>query len=188
MLEPPELGPLLREKRQSQGQTLEELAKASGVSRSMLSQVERGEANPTFATLWSLTQALGLTIDDLVSSDLASSAQVDVLERSATPRLQGNGIGATLWLLAPPEQVGTVEWYELHIEAGGRLTSMPHGAGTTEHLTVIDGSVTVQSDDVVVEVPTGGTARYPADTTHEIANPNDVMARVLLVVLGSDAP
>lgn len=86
MLEPPELGPLLREKRQFHGLTLEELAKASGVSRSMLSPVERGEANPTFATLWSLTQALGLSIDDLVGAETETpSARVDVLERSATP-------------------------------------------------------------------------------------------------------
>ena len=66
MLEPPQLGPRLRDQRQARGLTLEGLAQASGVSRSMLSQVERGEANPTFATLWSLTQALGLSLDDLV--------------------------------------------------------------------------------------------------------------------------
>jgi len=187
MLEPPELGPLLREKRQQHGWTLDELASASGVSRSMLSQVERGEANPTFATLWSLTQALGLSIDDLVAAETdTTSARIDVLERSATPRLQGNGVGATLWLLAPPEHVGAVEWYELHIDPGGRLSSMPHATGTSEHLTVIDGRVTVQADDVVVDVPNGGTARYAADRSHEISNPGAEPARVLLVVLGSD--
>ena len=69
MLEPPELGPRLRDRRQAKGLTLEGLATASGVSRSMLSQVERGEANPTFATLWNLTQALGLNLDDLVTTE-----------------------------------------------------------------------------------------------------------------------
>ena len=60
MLEPPLLGPLLRERRQALDWSLDQLASESGVSRSMLSQIERGAANPTFATLWNVTQALGV--------------------------------------------------------------------------------------------------------------------------------
>ena len=186
MLETPKLGPLLRKKRQSQGRTLEEVAAASGVSRSMLSQVERGEANPTFATLWSLTQALGVSIDDLVSAGDPGAEQIAVADRAATPRLEGNGSGATLWLLAPPGLVGSVEWYELLLEPGGRLTSSAHAAGTSEHLTVLDGAVTVQSGGRQVDVTSGATARYSADVEHEIANPHSTAARVLLVVLGSE--
>ena len=103
MLEPPELGPRLRDRRQAKGLTLEGLAAASGVSRSMLSQVERGEANPTFATLWNLTQALGLNLDDLVTTEpVVDDAPVVVLDRAATPRLDGGDGGAVLWLLAQP--------------------------------------------------------------------------------------
>ena len=189
MLEPPELGPRLRDRRQAKGLTLEGLATASGVSRSMLSQVERGEANPTFATLWSLTQALGLSLDDLVATDPAAVAEpVEVLARAETPRLDGDDSGAVLWLLAPADRVGEVEWYELCLAPGARLTSSPHADGTNEHVTVLDGAVTVTAADHAVAVETGGTARYGADVAHEIANPHDEAARVLLVVLGSDTP
>ena len=138
MLEPPELGPRLRNRRQAKGLTLEGLATASGVSRSMLSQVERGEANPTFATLWNLTQALGLNLDDLVATEpVVDDAPVEVLDRAATPRLDGDG-GAVLWLLAPADRVGDVEWYELCLAPGARLVSRPHTQGTNEHATVLD--------------------------------------------------
>ena len=187
MLEPPELGPRLRDRRQAKGLTLEGLATASGVSRSMLSQVERGEANPTFATLWSLTQALGLSLDDLVATEpTIEAAPVEVLARSATPRLDGDDSGAVLWLLAPADRVGDVEWYELCLAPGARLTSQPHAAGTHEHVTVLDGTVAVTADGHTAAVETGGTARYGADIAHEIANPHDEAARGLLVVLGSE--
>ena len=187
MSEAPDVGPNLREHRTARGLTLEQLANASGVSRSMLSQVERGEANPTFATLWSLTQALGMTIDDLVVERIGGPAPpVEVVGRAETPRLGGDTDGAVLWLLAPVERVGAVEWYELCLGPGAALTSQPHVAGTTEHVTVLDGAVTVTAGTHTEAVDGGGTARYPADLAHEIANPHDEPARVLLVVLGSE--
>lgn len=189
MLEPPELGPRLRDRRQAKGLTLEALATASGVSRSMLSQVERGEANPTFATLWQLTQALDVSLDDLVAAEPAPEENaIAVLERSATPRLDGDGTGAVLWLLGPTDLVGAIEWYELELAPGARLTSSAHTAGTREHVTVLDGAVEIEADGGATPVETGGTARYSADTDHQIANPHDDPARVLLVVLGSETP
>ncbi len=187
MLEPPELGPRVRGLRRQRGWTLDDLAGSSGISRSMLSQVERGEANPTFATLWHLTQALGLGIDDLVAAACESRPEtVEVLARAKTPRLGDAGSGAVLWLLAPPEMVGNVEWYELDLEPDGRLASAPHAAGTREHVTVLEGSIVVRSAEAEEVVAEGATARYAADVEHEIANPSNERARVLLVVLGSE--
>ena len=48
----------LKEARRAQGLSLEAVANLSGVSRSMVSQIERGESSPTIATLWNLTRAL----------------------------------------------------------------------------------------------------------------------------------
>ena len=54
----PRIGPAIQKERKLRKLTLEQLSVQSGVSKSMLSQIERGEANPTFAVVWSLTQAL----------------------------------------------------------------------------------------------------------------------------------
>ena len=62
--EPPLLGPRLHQLRKRKKLTLDELAVMSGVSRSMLSQIERGQTNPTFATLWNLTRALGVRSEE----------------------------------------------------------------------------------------------------------------------------
>ncbi|MGB0508372.1 MAG: helix-turn-helix domain-containing protein, partial [Pikeienuella sp.] len=65
----------LKNERRDKGLSLEALAKLSGVSRSMLSQIERGESSPTVASLWNLTRALNVDfaglLDDSAGADNA---------------------------------------------------------------------------------------------------------------------
>ena len=65
--DPPEIGPRLQALRKEQNLTLADLAMLSGVSRSMLSEIERGKANPTYGTLWHLTRALNIDLNSLIS-------------------------------------------------------------------------------------------------------------------------
>jgi len=74
----PAIGPRIQATRKKQHLSLEQLAARSGVSKSLLSQIERGEANPTFATLWNLTRALDLEFSDLIG--MHSSAGRGVIE------------------------------------------------------------------------------------------------------------
>ena len=56
---PPEVGATLQRMRLERGLTLEDLSRTAGVSKSMLSQIEREKANPTIAVAWRLANALG---------------------------------------------------------------------------------------------------------------------------------
>src|SRR2546422_1584618 len=67
------LGERIRELRLRKGMTLEKLSSACGVSRSMLSQIERQEANPTLAVTWRIAEAFGLSLDELVQAPAQSS-------------------------------------------------------------------------------------------------------------------
>ena len=66
-INPPEIGPRLQAYRKKLNLTLAQLASMSGVSRSMLSEIERGNANPTYGTLWHLTRALKIDLNSLIS-------------------------------------------------------------------------------------------------------------------------
>ncbi|MEM6300618.1 MAG: helix-turn-helix transcriptional regulator, partial [Pseudomonadota bacterium] len=72
------LGDRVSQLRQLQAMTLEQLAAASGVSRSMLSQIERGRANPTLAVTQRIAQTFGISIGELVD-DPTVSANIDVV-------------------------------------------------------------------------------------------------------------
>jgi len=180
----PEIGSRLQALRKQQGLSLDDLAATSKVSRSMLSQVERGLANPTFATLWALTQALGVDISQLIG-DAADERdqQIEVIEAHNVPRIQSADGHCTLRILSPPETTGEAEWYWLEIEPGASLTSQPHTAGCREHLSIIDGEAMVISAEVQQKAGAGATLRYRADVPHSISNAGSGRLQALLVVM-----
>jgi XRE family transcriptional regulator, regulator of sulfur utilization len=181
----PEIGPVIRQTRTARGMTLDQLAAASNVSKSMLSQIERGQANPTFAVLWGITRALGLEISDLAGS--SSTAQppgkVDVVRHVGVPQTRSRDGRCTLRILSPPHMAGEMEWYDMSFEPGGVLDSPPHARGTFEHLSVTDGALDVSSGGDKQLVSDGEVARYAADVPHRIANASTKPARALLVVI-----
>jgi transcriptional regulator with XRE-family HTH domain len=181
----PQIGPALQRERKLKGLTLEQLAALSGVSKSMLSQVERGQANPTFAVLWSLTRALRIGFSELLAeATLAREDEaIELVSTAATPEMRGAEGQWRLRILSPPHFAGNTEWYELEIAPGGVLESSPHASGAVEHLTALTPGLAVKSGRSLQSLKLGETVRYPADVPHEIGNTTSRTAKGLLVVL-----
>lgn len=184
-LDTPQIGPGLQALRKAHKLTLEQLAAASGVSRSMLSQIERGQANPTFAVLWSLTRALGVEFSDLFSEGPhpVQGSTVEVVTIAHTPEIRSADGTCKLRILSPPQLAGRTEWYDVTIRPGGALESTAHAVGTFEHFTAWTAGFEIRSGDSSQSLGVGETARYPADVPHKIANVSDQDAKGLLVVL-----
>jgi len=170
----------LKKARRIQGLSLDAVAKLSGVSRSMVSQIERGESSPTIATLWNLTRALQVDFAGLLDG-AAEPARIEVLRSTAVPTINNLGMGCRIKILSPPEEAGRHEVYELLIASGGKLESKPHTRGAREHLSVIEGTLDVTSADATSRLSAGDTARYAADVPHAITAV-DGPVRAFLVV------
>ena len=169
----------LKEARRTQGLSLDAVAKLSGVSRSMVSQIERGESSPTIATLWNLTRALQVDFAGLLDAG-ATQTQIEVLRAADVPTIEARGTGCSILILSPPEEAGRHEVYELRFAKDGVLNSQPHTHGAREHLSVIEGALEVTSGDSVMRIDAGDTARYAADVPHKITALGE--ARAYLVV------
>jgi transcriptional regulator with XRE-family HTH domain len=180
---PPEVGATLQRLRLARGLTLEDLSRIAGVSKSMLSQIEREKANPTIAITWRLANALGVQIGELLSSEVRTTNLIRVVDAHETPTLPGTHAGYSLRILGPMDLAGKYEWYELILAPGGELASQPHDPGTSEHLTVLTGSVELEVGAEKKKIKHGGTARYPADHAHAIRNVGKTEAKALLVVV-----
>src|SRR3954465_768163 len=180
---PPEVGASLQRLRLARGLTLEDLSRIAGVSKSMLSQIEREKANPTIAITWRLANALGVAIGELLATETRDVETIRVLDAHETPTLPGNHAGYVLRILGPMELAGKYEWYELTLAPGGELASQAHDPGTNEHLTLLHGSVEVEVGNTKKKVKLGGTARYPGDQQHTIRNVGKTEAKALLVVI-----
>ncbi|MEH6438284.1 helix-turn-helix domain-containing protein [Massilia sp. DD77] len=180
---PPEVGATLQRLRLARGLTLEDLSRIAGVSKSMLSQIEREKANPTIAITWRLANALGVQISELLSSEVRPTELIRVVDAHEIPTLPGAHAGYSLRILGPMDLAGKYEWYELTLAPGGALASQAHDPGTSEHLSVVIGSVELEVGDEKKKIRHGGTARYPADQDHVIRNAGKTEAKALLVVV-----
>ena len=180
---PPEVGATLQRLRLARGLTLEDLSRIAGVSKSMLSQIEREKANPTIAITWRLANALGVQIGELLSSQVRTAELIRVVDAHEIPTLPGSHAGYSLRILGPMDLAGKYEWYELTLAPGGELASQGHDPGTNEHLTVLTGAVEIEVGIEKRRVKHGATARYPADQGHVIRNTGKLESKALLVVV-----
>ena len=177
----PDIGKHVKQSRKALGLTLERLSERTGVSKSMLSAIERGTANPTFSIVWSLTQSLGLDLS-VLDQQARQEDPIEHLHHYSTPmRRSADGL-CELFMLSPRRTVLPVEWYRLIMQPGGKLDSDAHAHGTFEHLTCLCGSLKISVDNKTVDAGTGDTLRYRADRPHCIANRSDAESEALLLV------
>jgi transcriptional regulator with XRE-family HTH domain len=179
---PPRVGEQIQRLRAERRMTLDDLSRAAGVSKSMLSEIERDKANPTIAVAWRLTNALGVSLDSLFAPQKTPEA-IAVSGPHEIPTLSGHEAKYQLRVWGPIELAGKFEWYELTLQAGGALVSNAHEPGTREHLTVLQGSVDIEAAGTTKRLKTADTARYVADEPHAIRNAGKSEAKALLVVI-----
>ncbi len=171
----------LKAERTGKGLSLDALAKLSGVSRSMLSQIERGESSPTVASLWNLTRALNVDFAELIDAQDGQVGPIlDVVRAENAPVIYNKTARCLIRILSASDDVGDTEIYDIHFEKGACLDSSAHKSGCVEALTVLEGTLEVTSNDVIESAGVGDTIRYVADKDHAIRAPEK--ARAILVV------
>jgi transcriptional regulator with XRE-family HTH domain len=173
----------VRDLRKRKSWTLEQLSAACGVSRSMLSEVENGRANPTVAVAHRIAAAFGMTLGELVDGPAAAAGpRVDVIRGDDRQYHYRSDRDCRIRTLSPLQLEKSVEFYEIVLRPGGALRSAPHFAGARELLTVREGKVRVRSGGDAEELSAGDSAHYPADVKHAIENTGDGEAVCYLVV------
>lgn len=130
----------LRERREL---TLSALARAAGIGKASLSELEQGRRNPTLATLYALAGPLGVPLVDLLGDTPGSTTDDGAL----TARL----------LHTDRSDEGVTEVYWISLPPGAERSSPAHAAGVREHVLVTRGSLAV-----TVHAPTGGTTTHLA--------------------------
>lgn len=182
--EPPRVGDTLSALRLARALSLDELSRKAGVSKSMLSQIERAQANPTVAVVWRLANALGVEMGELLGNNTPpAQPAISVVPVQATPSLRSPDGACELRILGPIDLAGQFEWYTLTLQPGGALDSQAHEAGTREHLTLVGGSIELSTGDVTQRLKSGETARYAVDRAHVIRNVGKSVATAWLVVV-----
>jgi transcriptional regulator with XRE-family HTH domain len=177
-----QLGATVQRLRKAYNLSLSELSLQSGVAKSIISQIERNETNPTLATIWRLAQALDVSIERV----LRTAEDEPFLEKTSkadTPILLSDDGKCRLAIIG---WIKTVEWlqaYEFSADPGGVLESEAHQRGSVECLSVREGELAVEVGGVEECVKSGETLRYRCDRPHVIRNPGAAPARATMICI-----
>lgn len=158
----------LKRVRKDRGWTLDELARRSGVSRAMLSQIEACKTNPTIAVLWKISSAFGLNFSALLGEDLGRD--VTLIRREEMQVLSSADGKFQSRPLFPRAAARKAELYELKLAPGAKSEGPPHPAGTRENLVVVKGTLTLWVAGVAFEVAEGDAIDFAADVPHGYEN------------------
>jgi len=163
------LGARARRLRLDRGWTLARLSEASGVSRSMISEVERGGRVPTVLVLDRLATALGTTLARLARAETPPGP---VVLRHTEQDVFADPAGWERRVLSPV--LPGAEFEFMRTTLGGLVdagTFSPHAPGSREYVAVETGVLRLALDGNDVSLAAGDSAFYPGDCEHGFANP-----------------
>jgi transcriptional regulator with XRE-family HTH domain len=159
--------------------SLDKVAELSGVSKTMLGQIERGESNPTINTVWKIANGLKTSFTSLINEPVTDAAvitsgQVQVL-------VEDNG-KCRYYAYFPFDEKRRFEMYTIEMDKGGYLSSEPHREGTEESVTIFEGELTIRVNQEEYTVKKGDAIRFLADRSHSYHNSGHDMVRLSMVI------
>ncbi|WP_349828577.1 helix-turn-helix domain-containing protein [Brevibacterium litoralis] len=174
------IGSRVRTARTEQGWTLDRLAEATGVSRRMLVNVEKGATNPSLETLLRLSSALGIGLPDMVRPP--DPLPVDVVRAGDGAELWSGPSGGRGLLMAGTRPPDVLELWDWTLAPDEDHASEAHSPGTQEALRVHSGSLVFRAGDQEVTLGPGDALSTPGDVPHTYANPTDTPTHFTLAV------
>lgn len=169
----------IRRIRKSKKLSLEQTAALSGVSRSMLGQIERGEANPSVAILGKLAGALKVPAEVLLENDdfvsLAQYREVD------TKPVRLDGGKAVLRPNFPYDDMTRIESYFLDLYISARYAPELSVPGCVCYATLLSGTVTLEAEGETFRMVERDAVRFAADRVYRFENMTNSSARLLLI-------
>lgn len=177
-----QLGKTIQRLRKAYNLSLSELAEQSGVAKSIISQIERNETNPTLATIWRLSQALDVSIERVLATG-TEEPFLEKLSKADTPLLVSDDGRCRLSIIGWIKTVEWLQWYDFHCDAGGVLESEGHQRGSIESLSVLSGALEVEVGERSETVRAGESVRYRCDGRHVIRNAGEETAHAVMVCI-----
>ncbi len=166
----------MRRARMARGLSLREMATQTGLSKALLSQIEREVANPTVAVLTRIAQSFDLTFSELTRP---TAGAPEIIRSTGAPSSSG---ARMLFSMMERRRFDLSEGV---LHPGHPSVSCDHGRGSVEYGYVVSGSVTLQIGDVEFVLDAGDTIRFSSADAH-CYRANVMAATLFTVVTYSD--
>jgi transcriptional regulator with XRE-family HTH domain len=173
----------VRDLRASRALTLDALAERSGVSRSMISLIERGESSPTAVLLDRLATGLGVSLASLF--DAPRPAVDPVARRANQPQWRDPASGYIRQNVSPSSSISPIQIVEIAFPPGARVAydTGARGARVHQQVWVLDGAIDVQVGGDCHALHKGDCLAFVLDRPTAFHNRTRKVARYAVVVV-----
>ena len=176
-----DIGLRIRTLRSGKGLTLDDLATRSGVSRAMLSRIERGQSSPTAQLLNRVCDGLGVTLSAMFA--VAETPASPVSRRAAQPAWRDPGSGYFRRAVSPPGTGSPAEIVEVEFPAGATVAFENQGlADTDQQIWVLEGSMELVVGHAVHRLDAGDCLHMRFGEPIVFRNPTEQAARYVVVL------
>ncbi len=165
--------------RDERGLSLDKVAGATGVSKSMLGQIERGESNPTLATVWKIANGLHVGLTELVKE---KQDEHEIIRKSQVAYISEDNGKSKVYPYFTYEDGRPYEVYKVDMEPGSYIDAEPHAEGTVEVIVVNAGEISLRIKDEEVTLHEGDATRFFGDQDHSYHNSGKTPARLGIVI------
>lgn len=165
--------------REQKKMTLDTAASATGVSRSMLAQIEKGEVNPTISVLWKIANGYKVSFTSLVEE---KNDTISVIRQADIQPLKEDGDRYLNYPIFPFNEQKLFETYRIVIKSGGSLSAQPHLRGAEEYITVFAGQINIIVGEERFQLSTGDSIRFDADIPHAYQNAGMETAELSMLI------
>jgi len=168
----------LKKIRQIRGLSLDIVSEQTGVSKSILAQIERGEANPTIGTIERILSGLRISINEL-SDD--SSVVSKVVKGKTLQPLKTKKDAYKIFNYFPFEENRNFEIYWIYINPGKEYKTGGHGLSTEEYIMVYEGEIIILENEESITLEEGDALRLSTEQEHTYVNVGSKESKLILV-------
>lgn len=174
------VGKNLRALRDVRGISLDALASMSGLSRTLLGQVELGRTSPSVGLIWKLARAFDVPFSALLVT--SEDVETSVIRKANAPRVESQDGRFASRALFPLNTRPEAEFYELYLGPHSREDAQAHQAGTRENLVVASGALELMVNGERFQLETGDAIVFAADVPHSYVNTHREACKLFLVM------
>lgn len=171
----------IKKRREQLGISANELAERSGVSRAMVSKIERLEVSPTAVLLGRLCNALGITLSSLIASAEGKSG-LPIARASEQPVWRDPATGLLRTMVSPRNTNSHVEIVQVELPTGAQVHYEPVRNSYDQHLVILQGKLTLVEGEDEVELSAGDCMHSRVDVAHTFANRGRSACKYLVVI------
>lgn len=176
------LGQTVMSYRKKSNMTIREFSEYSGISTSLISQIERNQANPSLSVLELISKALNVPLYTLFINDVDTDTLISrKKDRKQVYRQDNEHI--VYDILTPDFMKAHIEVLMMDIKGNSKTTDSHYSHESKEELAVVmSGKINIELNSKIYELDEGDVVRIPPNMKHRFINDNKHEARVLFVL------